>query len=256
MRKYWIPTIGLLVLLAACTAPTPAAPATGTAPTLAGTSWTVTQIKGQPTIATSPATMRFADDRVSGTTGCNSYGAGYSQSGTGLAISQAAMTAMACTVDGVMAQEQSFGAALAAVAAVRTAGTGLELLDSGQQVVFTLAPVENKPLEGTAWQLSGIITKDAVASPVAGSNVTMQLGGGKLSGKACNNFSGQVIIDGANFKAGPLMSTKMACPSKEESAQETQMLTILQSATTFSIEASKLSLSAPDGTGLEFTAKS
>ncbi|HEY3337114.1 MAG TPA: META domain-containing protein [Propionicimonas sp.] len=255
MRKYLIVTVGLLATLAAstltaCAAPTPAGPA----PQLTGTNWTVTAINGEPTIAGHPPTMTFAPDRVSGTTGCNSYSAGYTLNGAALTLSQAAMTAMACEDAAVMAQEQSFGAALPKVTAVRAAGSGLELVDSAQKAVFALAAVVNKQLEGPTWQLSAIIAKAATASPVAGSTVTLQVSGDQLSGKACNTFRGQVTVEGTTFKAGPLMSTKMACADPAENAQETAVLAGLEAATTYAIVGNTLTLTAGDGTGLEFRA--
>jgi heat shock protein HslJ len=250
VRKYWIITVGLIATLAGCATPTPAGPA----PQLSGTNWSVTAINGQPTIAGHPPTMTFTADTVSGTTGCNSYNAGYTLNGTALTVKPAAQTAMACEDPAVMTQEQTFGTALAKVAAVRTAGTGLELVDAGQKVVFALAAVVNKPLEGTTWQLSAIIAKAATASPVAGSTVTMQIAGNQLSGKACNTFGGQVTIEGSSFKAGPLMSTKMACANPDESAQETAVLTGIEAATSYAIVGNTLTLKAADGTGLEFRA--
>lgn len=254
MRKYWIVTVGLLALaastLTACAGSTPAGPA----PQLAGTNWTVAAINGESTITGHPPTMAFTTDQVSGTTGCNSYSAGYTINGVSLTLSQAAMTAMACADPAVMAQEQSFGAALAKVAAVRAAGSGLELVDASQKVVFTLAPVVNKPLEGTAWQLSAIRSKAATASPVAGSKVTLEVSGDQLSGKACNTFRGQLKVEGKAFTVGPLMSTKMACANPDESAQESAVLTALEATTTYVIVGNTLTLTAEDGTGLEFQA--
>ncbi len=250
MRKYWIATVGLIASLTACAAPTPAGPA----PQLSGTNWSVTAINGRPTIAAHPPTMTFTADQVSGTTGCNSYNAGYTLNGTALTIKPAAQTAMACEDAAVMTQEQTFGTALATVAAVRTAGTGLELVDAGQKVVFALAAVVNKPLEGPTWQLSAIMAKAATASPVAGSTVTLQVSGDQLSGKACNTFHGQVAIDGSTFKAGPLMSTKMACANPDESAQESAVLAAIEAATSYGVVGDILTLKAADGTGLEFRA--
>ncbi|HSK33575.1 MAG TPA: META domain-containing protein, partial [Propionicimonas sp.] len=92
MRKYWIVTLGLIAALAACAAPTPAGPA----PELTGTNWSVTAINGQPTIAAHQPTMAFIADQVSGTTGCNSYSAGYTLPGTALTIQPAAQPLMLC----------------------------------------------------------------------------------------------------------------------------------------------------------------
>lgn len=254
MRKFWMLTVGLVALLAACSSATPAVPQSGPAPELDGTAWTVTQIKGAATLADHQPTMEFAEGRVAGLASCNQFSGGYTQNGAELRIAQTAQTAMACSPEEVMTQEQEFTAALGAVAAVRAAGDGLELLDASQQVLLSLAKLQDRPLEGTEWQLSGIVEADAVFSPVADSAVTMQISDGQLTGKACNRFNGAVEVDGESFKAGPLMSTKMACANDEETAQETKVLTILQAATTFSIKANQLTLKAADGTGLEFTA--
>lgn len=253
MKKYWILSVGLVALLAACSSGTPAVPAAG--PTLEGTSWTVTQLNGSATLAKSRPTMKFADGRVGGTTGCNSWGTSFTQNGTSVTLGgQIAMTAMACTDDAVMAQEANVSKALPTIASVRTAGTDAELLDASGQVVFTLAPVENKPLEGTTWQLNGLVAKEAVTSTVAGSEVTMTISGGSLSGKACNTFRGTVTAADGTFKAGPLMSTKMACTSDELTAQEAAVLANLAAATKYAIEGDTLTLSGDDGTGLVFTA--
>ncbi|MGV8907970.1 MAG: META domain-containing protein [Propionicimonas sp.] len=254
MRKYWIVAVGLLATLAACSSPTPAAPA---GPTLDGTSWVVTAINQKPTLADHQPTITFAGDRAAGLASCNQFSAGFSQTASTVKVTQGATTAMACTPEAVMTQEQAFSAALAATAAVRAAGGGAELLDASGKVVMSLQPapvVAPKPLEGTTWQLSGIIANEAVSSPIAGTTVTMQISGGQLSGKACNTFRGDATVAGSSFTAGPLMSTKMACPNAAENAQETAVLTILQTASTYAISGNTLTFNAEDGTGLEFRA--
>ncbi len=258
MRKYWIVTVGLVAILAACSSAVPAAPG-ASAPKLDGTSWTVTAIGGTATIAGHQPTIAFAGDRASGLASCNQFGVGFSQSGSTVKLTSGAMTAMACTPETVMTQEQAFTAALAATAAVRSAGTAAELLDSAGKVVLALQPQSTpaespKPLTGTTWHLSAIIAQAATASPVAGSTVTLQVTGDQITGKACNTFRGQVTIDGSNFKAGPLMSTKMACANPDENAQESAVLTTIEAATSYGIVGDILTLTAADGTGLEFRA--
>ncbi|HQZ00179.1 MAG TPA: META domain-containing protein [Propionicimonas sp.] len=260
MKKYSIWAIGLAALLSACSTTTPAAPASAPTPAasaaaLAGTSWTVTAIKGTATLDGHQPTMMFEDDSVSGLASCNRFTGGYTQDGAGLTFGTLATTAMMCTDAAVMTQEQTFLMTVPTVAGLRTIDSGLELLDASQQVALSLAPVEDKPLVGTTWKLSGVITNDAVTSPVAGSSVTVKIADGKLTGKACNNFNGSVeVTDDGSFKAGPLRSTKMACASQELSAEETAVLTTLQAATSYTIKGSTLMLKAADGTGLEFLA--
>lgn len=253
MKRLWILAIGLVAVVSACSTSTPAVPAS--APTLDGTSWTVTRIKGAAALAGHEPTMEFAGGKVAGSASCNRYTAAYTQNGTQLTISPGAMTQMMCQPEAVATQEQAFTAALATVTGARGTDEGLELVDGSGQVLLSLTKLLNAPLEQTEWQLSGIITKDAISSPVADSTVTMTIADGQLTGKACNTFRGQVMIDGQNFKAGPLMSTKMACANEDETAQETTVLRALEAASTFAIKGSQLTVKADDGTGLEFTAK-
>jgi heat shock protein HslJ len=251
-------SVGLLAVLTACASVTPAAPSAPAAPlALEGTSWVVTSIRGAATLADAQPTMQFADGKVAGLASCNRYFASFAQKDATLTFGQAGMTMMMCTRAEVMTQEQAFSAALPAVAAARTTAAGLDLTDSAGTALLALAPapkIADKPLEGTAWKLSGIVANEAVSSPVAGSTVTMTINDGTLSGKACNTFRGTVTAANGTFAAGPLMSTKMACTSAGLTAQETAVLANLQAATGYAIAGDTLTLSGAGGTGLVFTA--
>jgi heat shock protein HslJ len=65
------------------------------APMLSGTNWRVVAINGRPT---PPANyyMNFMPDRIGAKFGCNSLGAGYSQSGNILTAGAVMATQMAC----------------------------------------------------------------------------------------------------------------------------------------------------------------
>ena len=254
MKRIWIVLVGMTALLAACSTTTPAVPKDNPPPTLAGTAWKVTKIGGAETLADRQPTLKFADGQAGGNSGCNHFGGEYTQNGAELTFGELAQTAMLCSPDDVMTQEQNLSTALAAVTQVRVAGDGLELVDAGGKTVLTLATLTHLPLAGTTWQLSGVITKDAISSPVADSVVTLQITDGKLSGKACNSFNGTAEISGDNITVGPLASTRMACPTEELGAQETTVLSILEAAKTFAIDVNTLRITADDGRGLEFTA--
>lgn len=90
---------------------------------LAGTAWTLTHFETDagsvPALANAPATLEFAagdpqSGRISGTSGCNRYTAGYAVNGYDLKISQMVSTRMMCTPPERMAQEQRFYQALPA----------------------------------------------------------------------------------------------------------------------------------------------
>lgn len=261
MKSMLVVTVGLVALLAACGSTTPAGPASTpsasapvAAPALDGTSWNVAQLNGSAPLSGHEPTMEFAKGSVAGLASCNRYTATYTQTDSAVTITPGILTQMACA-DDVMTQEQAFTKALTQVAGARTAGEGVELVDASGKAVLTLAKVADLPLEGTDWTLSGIVSSSAISSPVADSTVTLKIADGKLSGTACNTFRGDVTASDGSFKAGPLMSTKMACKSDELTTQETTVLKALQAATTYSIKGSDLTISAADGTGLVFTGK-
>ena len=239
---------GLLLALTACSSGAPTS--------LAGTAWEITGINGTAPVAGSHPTMTFTGDQVSVATGCNRMSAGYTLNGTSIKIAPGAMTAMACA-DDLMKQESSIAAALAKVTKLSLTGETMQLQDASGQALVNLAkavPPTPKPLEGTTWQLESITTGQATSSVVNGTTVTMQISGGKLSGKACNTFRADVTVDGEKITVGPVMSTKMACPTEGESSQEMKVLDLLGRSTSLKITGSQLRLFTSDGNELGFIA--
>ena len=97
-------TFLVALILAAC-APTDA-PAAG--PSLDGTNWTLTKMAGwTPSDPKHTPTMRFADGRVGGRGGCNTYGGEYQLNGDKIRFGRMMSTLMAC-IDGAGAVEQAF----------------------------------------------------------------------------------------------------------------------------------------------------
>jgi heat shock protein HslJ len=76
------------------------------------------------------ATLSFADGRVGGTVGCNSFGADYTLEGDTLTIGDIVSTAMACEPQSLMDREAAVTEALRASVQVREATNGWELLDA------------------------------------------------------------------------------------------------------------------------------
>ena len=251
--------LSVVVLLTGCASSGAGTPSPSpTAPILEGTSWVVTRIATADTLAGKQPTMVFADGRVGGNASCNQYGTDFTQQGTTLTLgANVAQTAMACAPDALMKQEAAFTAALVDVKGVRATDGGAELVDGAGAAVLTLASAPKptpKPLVGTRWTLSGIVANEAVSSPLAETTVTVTFTDQALSGKACNTFRGPVKVDDQNLSVGPLMSTRMACPSEAEGKQESTVLAILDDVTGYTIEGDTLTLTAPDEKSLIFTA--
>ncbi len=114
--------------LAACAG----AQATGTATLdpLAGTSWVLTELNGQAPVPApdGPApTLQFRADEAGGSSGCNSYGGPYTQSGGALRFGPLVSTRRACTSEAANAQEAAYFRALESTTRATTSGGALVL---------------------------------------------------------------------------------------------------------------------------------
>ena len=106
---------------------------------LAGTSWRLHSLTGNPLLADTAITIEFSENVVSGTTGCNHYEGSYQVVDNSLFISDLFATEMACPEPaGVLEQEEDYLAALNVAASFQIAGDRLEILDEGggQRLVF------------------------------------------------------------------------------------------------------------------------
>ena len=129
---FTIAVMALAVLIAACGA----GPAGGA--DLQDTRWVLVTLEGESPLPDRAPSAEFAEDQVSGSTGCNTYFSTYEVDGDELTIGTVAVTEMWCMEpEGVMDQEQAFLAALASVTSYRLAGERLELLDDTGQATLT-----------------------------------------------------------------------------------------------------------------------
>lgn len=102
---------------------------------LTGQDWLVEDIGGGGIIDSSHVTLTFANGRVSGRAGCNSYFAGYELTGESLRFRQAGATMMACA-PALMDQERKFLDALASVTGFDFSDDGALLLKAGDETVL------------------------------------------------------------------------------------------------------------------------
>lgn len=111
---------------------------------LAGTRWRVTALNNDRqamvgVITGSTLTMVFGTDgRVTGSAGCNSYTAAWSQQGDRLTLGPPAATRLSCAQVDVMEQEQQFLRALGTVATARQEASRLELRTAAGAMAITL----------------------------------------------------------------------------------------------------------------------
>lgn len=110
----------------------------GSGASLAGTSWTLTDLNGSAPLAGTTVTLQFADGQVSGQSGCNQFGGSYDANGDKLTVSALFMTEMACLdPEGAMDQESAYLDLLGRAARYQNDGSQLVITTgSGQTLTF------------------------------------------------------------------------------------------------------------------------
>lgn len=99
-------------------------------------------------------------------------------------------------------------------------------------------------LEQNDWMAESI-GGQAVIQP---GRVTLAFLEGRVSGRSgCNRYSGPVEVGTTAMKVGPLISTKMACMEAGLMQQESAYLNALQSAQSYSIDGTTLTISTGAG---------
>jgi polar amino acid transport system substrate-binding protein len=132
--------IGIVWLINRGNEETPADP-------LSGTQWqvrsfyTTTEAGGMasPTEGVQ-LTAEFAEGNIAGSSGCNTYTAGYTLDGDSLSIGDAASTMMFC--DGLMDQEAAFLSAMQSASSFKLETDQLQIVDDQGQVVVNFVPLQ------------------------------------------------------------------------------------------------------------------
>ncbi len=229
-------------------APTPS-PATGK-DTLAGTGWTLTTLNGQPALKDATVTLNFADGKVTGSDGCNTYSTSYTADGANIKIAEPIATTMMACPDPIMNQASAYLKALGQAATYKTDGKQLSLADASGKELATFA-VQSSDLSGTSWDVISYNNgKQAVVSVMLDTQISANFGAdGNLSGNAgCNDYTAGYKTDGNKISIGPAAATRKFCASPEGvMEQETQYLAALETAATYRIDGAKMEMRTADG---------
>jgi heat shock protein HslJ len=105
-------------------------------PDVNGTSWVLTQLKGNSVTSKQAPTLVFVKGQVSGNASCNSFGGEYKhESGDSLKFGQMISTLMACADESLMTQESAYLGMLGQVAKYKLENDQLYLYDQGGQLL-------------------------------------------------------------------------------------------------------------------------
>jgi heat shock protein HslJ len=229
---------------------------------LDGRTFSGTEVVGHGLVDGTSVTLSFEGDRLSTNAGCNTSTGPYTLEGGVLrSDGQWATTLMGCEPE-LEAQDQWLAGFLADGADVALQGDDLTLTSvDGGEVSMTLSDggADVAALVGTTWMLHSIIDGSAVSSLPSGvEQPTMRIGEDGMAELflGCNRGAAAVgtttTDEGDLLTFGPIRSTKMAC-GEDAMATEATVLAVLESDPVFTITADRgLTLTASDGTGLEF----
>jgi heat shock protein HslJ len=222
----------------------------GDASSLDGTDWVlIAMTPPVPGLADVTVTAKFASGRLSGHSGCNTYGTSFTQDGNSLTFGKDIATTRIACPSGPSRVEQAYLDRLAKVASVSRSGGALVLKDAdGSRILtYTAAPSGAAALIGD-WEVTGFYSGTAISSPIVDSRLTATFTEDDVNGNSgCNTFRGPTEVDGSAITIGPLASTAMACADPEVDQQAQQYTAALGAAKSFEVVGDRLSLYRADG---------
>ena len=210
--------------------------------------WTLSMMNGQPVASEIPITAVFTPGEmpntgtIDGSSGCNSYSAGYTLDENNLAVQPAAMTMMACATG--MDTEQAYLQALQASVSYEIFADKLVLSNPSGSLTYTL---NRTPLAGALWQLVSMGDVTNPQPPVQGRSFcgTVQPHTGCTIGvltgtTGCNEYSSAFAASADVIKINPPVSTGNTSCAPGLSDQEPLYFLALNNATTYRITGNTL----------------
>jgi heat shock protein HslJ len=210
--------------------------------------WTLTSLNGQPVPAETSITATFTPGEdpntgnIGGSSGCNTYNAGYTLDGNNITVGTAAMTMMACETG--METEQAYLQALQDSQSYQIFGDRLVLTNPSGNLTFT---ANRTPLTGALWRLVSLGDVNNPQPPVAGSSFAAQFSripgspSGVLTGTTgCNEYTAAFAASLEEIKINLPVSTMNTSCVPGLSDQEQLYYLALNNATTYRISGNTL----------------
>lgn len=222
----------------------------------------------RPLVDGTTISLRLDDGRIVVNAGCNTMSGEYRLEDGVLMVDPLATTEMGCDPPR-HEQDAWLAELLVSRPTLASLDDGFDLTSGRTTIRFTdRAVVEpDVDLVGTTWEVTGFIDGDvAMSGPQDGeaAHVVFDENGFVTGHDGCNGFgyatsddgeSGlRYAVDGSEITfTGTAASTEIACPGKEEDVE--RFHAVLRGTVTSRIEASSLTLVAPDGRGVTYAAR-
>ncbi len=263
MKTVRVSPLLTVLLLAACAQPLDAGadgpPDDGAV--LAGRTFLSTAVArdGKPYDLVKGTRIRLALDQnghLGATAGCNSMGGEADLSGGQLRLSgDMSMTDMGCDPK-LHEQDQLVSGFLQAGPRWELAGDVLTLRTDTMEV--TLQDQESadpdRPLTATRWQVDTVLDGQSASSVPTGATAFLEFADGKVQGHTgCNNLGGTAVLAEKTIAFAEISTTRMAC-ADDVNRLERAVLATLKGDVTWQVTADRLTLTGPDGHGLQLRA--
>ena len=216
------------------------------------TSWELLQItkRGKEQLIPQNAniTINFADNKISGNSGVNSYFGGYKIKNNSILTANAATTLMAGPEE-LIKIEQRFLETLQNSPRITYSNTTLSLRNKNGEI-WTFQKLDlSEKLKNTKWKL---LEMGQTTLPEKDGEITISFDENKVNGNSgVNNYFGSFEIKNNSIKIGPVGSTRMAGPENLMKI-EFEYLKLLQDSKTIEFNNNLLILTTNDGKVLKF----
>ena len=216
------------------------------------TSWELLQItkRGKEQLIPQDAniTINFADNKINGNSGVNSYFGGYKIKNNSILTANAATTLMAGPEE-LMKIEQRFLETLQNSPRITYSNTTLSLRNKNGEI-WTFQKLDlSEKLKNTKWKL---LEMGQTTLPEKDGEITISFNENKVNGNSgVNNYFGSFEIKNNSIKIGPVGSTRMAGPENLMKI-EFEYLKLLQDSKTIEFNNNLLILTTNDGKVLKF----
>jgi heat shock protein HslJ len=219
------------------------------------TLWTLTSMNGQAVSADTNVTASFTPGEapttgtINGSSGCNTYSAGYTLNNSNIAVQLPAVTMMYCATG--METEQAYLQALQASTSYEIFVNQLVLTSPTGNLMFT---ANRTPLGGALWQLVSLGDVGKPVAPVKGSSFAAQFiripgaPSGVLNGTTgCNEYTAAFAASIDEIKINVPVSTQNKSCAPGLSDQEQLYFLALNDAVSFTISGNVLTIPYDSG---------
>lgn len=221
----------------------------GAAGTVAG-SYTLVEGAGPdgplPLLESHRVTLVIEGDEVMGTAACNSYGGQVTVDPPTFALSELAVTEMACEPPETLVLQRAYLDALQLANTIESDEDGIRLSGPGVSLTFEAQPpVPTASLTDAVWVLDGLITgtgPEAAVSSVAGEEATLELrADGTMRGSTgCRSLEGTWTESGEEVLLTEL-GAHGECPP-ERAEQDSHVITVLGDGFVPTVDGQRLTL--------------